>query len=86
MNAKLPPDDPLDVPPDVPLEALPVPLVVDKDPCRGCISGGLNRVVAKRGVSEGIVTVGLKLPEGSAVVVPTVAGRLWRKMVTVSPG
>ena len=93
MNASDPPlDEPLDVPPDVPLEPLPVPLVVEvaiRIPVEAVLPLVFPVAVIvwlPSGVSEGIVAEVLKLPEGSAVVVPRVAGKEWRTMVMVSPG
>lgn len=93
MNAKDPPDEPVDAtPPDEPVEALPVPLVVEvltRIPDDAVVPLVLPVAVIvwlPSGVSEGIVTVVLKLPDGSAVVVPSVAGKLWRTIVIVSPG
>jgi hypothetical protein len=91
VNAKDPPlDEPLDVPPVVP--PVPVPLVVDvvtRIPAEAVdplVFPVAVSVWLPTGVSEGIVTEVLKLPEGSAVAVPTVAGSEWRTMVMVSPG
>jgi hypothetical protein len=86
--------DPLDVPAEVPPVALPVPvpLVLDVEtriPAEAVVPLVFPVAVnvwLPTGVSEGIVTDVLKLPEGSAVGVPTVAGKEWRVMVIVSPG
>jgi len=79
VNARDPPlDELLDVPP----VALPVPVVVaatTRIPAEAVVPLVFSVAVIvwlPSGVSEGIVTVVLKLPEGSTVGVPSVAGKL----------